>query len=209
MPDIIHESCNFLINGAWNPAIFTIEWLSENFSSLLANHEFETQMRLGGPSEFRQKVIHKNKEYEVNIYPNPSRLLFQPEQVNEKSLGFIQELSSQIVHTLEHTPLTAAGSNFVYRLTQGERFCANEIERSEKQKETFAIAGLEELTSKKLQYTFSFPEYEINIIYNFLGDSKTLQYNFHYEHKQVLAIENVISDFARSMKFNEKLIKEN
>ena len=206
MSVIITEQCNFLIIGAWNPAIIQPGWLKKQFPTLIEGDQFRVELITGPTATFRFEVNS------VLISPNNDKLIFIPKEVNEKHLDFISKISFSIFEKLPHTPVFAAGCNFVYKLDDGEAFFISELEPQENALEIYDGMDLKELTSKQIRHGFSFSDHNLNISYNVAGDHKTIHYNFDYPLKDVNLIkeasESVKDHYKFTLKLNTCFIKE-
>ncbi len=205
MSSIIPEKSNFVIIGAWNPAIIQPGWLKKRFPNLIKDDQFGIELVTGPVSSLRYDVNN------VFISPNSDRLIFMPKEIKEEILTFISELSVSIFEKLPHTPVFAAGCNFVYKLDDEECFYINEFELTEKLSEFYEGIELKEFTSRQIRHSFSFSDYNLNISYNFSGDLRTIHYNFDYQLKDVNLIKKAsksLNDhYKYSLDLNSKFIR--
>jgi hypothetical protein len=207
MSVIITEQCNFIIIGAWNPAIIQPGWLKTQFPNLIKEDKFGVELITGPIATFRFEVNN------VLISPNHDRLIFTPREVNEVLLDFISKISFSIFEKLHHTPVFATGCNFVYKLDEKECFSISEFKLPADVSEFYNEIGLNELTSKQIRHSFSFSDHYLNISYSVSGESKTIHYNFDYPHKDTNLIkrasESLKEHYSLTLKLNSKLIREN
>jgi len=183
MSVIITEQCNFIIIGAWNPAIIQPGWLKSQFPTIIKGDKFGVELIIGPIATFRFEVNN------VLVSPNHDRLIFTPREVNKGLLDFISKISFSIFEKLPHTPVFAAGCNFVYKLDDSESFFISELETHADMSEIYNEMELKELTSKQIRHGFSFSDHNLNIFYNVSGDGKTIHYNFDYPLKNTNLIK--------------------
>lgn len=206
MSTIIPKQCNFIIIGAWNPAIIQPVWLKSQFPDMIKGEQFGIELETGPVSSFRYDVNN------IFISPNSDRLTFIPKEINCDTLSFISKLSISIYKKLSHTPVLAAGCNFVYKLEDNEVFCINNFEQPEKLSEFYENIELKELTSQQIRHKFSFSNHNLNISYNSQGDERTVHYNFDYHlgnNKKNInkATESLNDHYNFSIDLNSKLIR--
>lgn len=200
MSKIIIEQSNFLITGAWNPAIFQPEWLKKNFPNLVPD-EIEIQYVVGTTGLLRYKINH------IWFEPYSGRLVFIPEEVNEEVLNFIGQLAAGIYKLLPYTPIGAAGSNFIYGLDEKEYFVFPEI--NDNTTEYYENIGYKNIITKQYRHTFSLPDYELNITYIINPGSKFIHYNFDYKISKAVktASEALVSNYKETLELNRKIIR--
>jgi hypothetical protein len=207
MSEIITDQCNFIIIGAWNPAIIQPGWLKKQFPQLIKEDKFNIELITGPIATFRFEVNN------ILISPNNDRLIFTPREVNEACLDFISKISFSIFDKLPHTPVLAAGCNFVYKLKEKESFTISEFKLPEDASKFYKDLELNELTSKQIRHIFSFSDYNLNITYILNAESKNIHYNFDYPIKDTNLIKKASESFkehyALTLKLNSNLIKEN
>jgi hypothetical protein len=199
------EQSNFIAIGAWNPAIIQPRWLSKYFSNHIPDTCNIEIASVGVVSAFRMSYP------KVSIDPNNGRLVFIPKDLSEENMKYIAELSMGIQSKLEHTPLIAAGSNFVFQLEAGESFTLDEIEPEPQ------IAGLYKdlkeqgkMVSKSIRHTFSLKDYSVNINYDYAGTDRFLRLNFDYQgaNSMRLAAEGLVVNFKYSLNLKQQLIRK-
>jgi len=196
MSTIIPEKCNLIVNGFWNTAIIKPNWLVKEFPTLvpkafdvLYDTEFSTM-------RFDIKSIY--------FEPNNSYLRFVPKQLNEETLDFISNLNLGIQTKLQYTPVVSAGCNFVFNLDENEEFNIENLNILEESNPAYDKFGLEALVEKKTQHTFSFPNYQLNIIYKIDVNNKSIQYNYHYDRTSQVEL---IKHYSFSENLNKTLLR--
>jgi hypothetical protein len=199
------DQSNFLTIGAWNPAIIQPHWLRKYFSGKIPDTCQIEIASVGAISAFRMSYP------KVSIDPNNGRLIFIPKELSEESMKYIAELGLGIQGKLEHTPIVASGSNFVYQLEAGESFTLDEIEQEQQ------IAGLYKnlneqgkIISKSIRHTFSLKDYSVNITYDYSGSDRLLRVNFDYQGAEPMkrAAEGLVANFKYSLDLQKQLIRK-
>lgn len=204
MSQIIAEQCTFVINGAWNTAIIQPDWLRSQFPTLIPS-ELDILFIPGDVRLLRYDLGN------ITLEPDNNRLIFIPKKIDDETLDYIAKLSTEIQRKLPHTPISAAGANYVFELDENERFCIPVLENSEELKSHYKDVVLAELTSKVIRHTFSFSDHQLNIEFRINHDTKIVQYNYHYKLNE--PIENASKSLKNNLNYseglNKKLIKSN
>jgi len=199
MSQPIPEQSNFVAIGAWNPAILQPQWLKKHFPKHIPDN-----CRIEIASSGNASAIRMNYD-RVVIDPNNGRLVLMPKVLDEDTMGYISELAKGIYELLEHTPVGAAGCNFVYKLESGESFTVDDIEKDDKIVELYNGLGERgELVSKSIRHTFSLPDCSINVNYDYIGADRILRMNFDYQKTK--AVENAANALVGNYKYSQELV---
>ena len=202
--DIKSEKCNFLINGAWNPAIIHPEWLQKTFPELFDKKDkFTIHVTAGAIQSVKYQCP------KIFIEPTIGRLSFVPIIANDDTWKYISDLSQGILSKLHHTPTSAAGCNFVYELKESMSYKLFDEAVTEGEKDFYDANDIGLLTKRKIQHTVPIDNYELNIIYEITKESRIVQYNFHYRSPHVIiAAKNIVDNYKQTLELNSKLIGE-
>ncbi len=205
MSKSLPDQSNFIAIGAWNPAIIQPHWLKKQFPGIVPdNCTIEIASSGSGSS------IRMNYE-KVIIDPNNGRLILIPKAMDEENLNYIRELGIGIQEKLEHTPITAAGSNFVFKLDPEEIFIVDDIAQDDK---ILALYGdlpkKGKLISKSIRHTFGLADYSINVNYDCGASARFLRINFEYQGANPMkrAAESLIGNFKHSLQLCSSLIRK-
>ena len=204
MSKLLPEESNFIVIGAWNPAILQPEWLKREFPSLIPD-KFDIQGIIGPPFSYRmdfEKII---------LDPHGGRLLFIPKKPDEETLRYITELSIGIQEKLQHTPIVAAGSNFVFKLDESEFFTLEELESNEQILGIYPFLKDLQLVAKSIRHAFSAEDHTININYDHQGSIRFLRINYNYQQppdQMKKAAGSLIENFKHAQTISKKLIKK-
>jgi hypothetical protein len=120
------EQSNFIAIGAWNPAIIQPHWLKKHFY-----RQIPDVCNIEIASAGANFLFRMNYE-KVIIDPNNGRLILIPKKFDEENMAYIADLALGIYKLLAHTPVSAAGCNFVFKLDPDEVFTIDEIEDDDK-----------------------------------------------------------------------------
>lgn len=175
MATSIPEKSVFVAIGAWNPAIIQPGWLRAEFPQIIPDQKITVHFN-AGPASYAL-VMDLGK---FLLDPNGGRLVFVPKVLDEETLLQIQALSKGIYKKLAHTPVSAAGSNFVFRLDSGEDFAIEEILECAGSQKTYAEIGFKKCIRQSVQHSFSFEDYNLNITFLKAESDKTIQLNYDY-----------------------------
>ena len=107
------EKSVFVAIGAWNPAILQPPWLKTHFP-----YAVQDRINIHITTGHISSMVLDLGKFLFN--PNSGRLLFVPKALDDETLSLIARLSRDLSKKLEHTPITAAGCNFSFRLDDSE-----------------------------------------------------------------------------------------
>lgn len=202
MSELITGDCNLIVLGAWNPSIIQPIWLRQQFPELIGK-EFLVKY-IGGTKSALQFDFGK-----IIFTSDNEKLIFTPKNIDDDTLRYISELSISIFKKLEHTPINAAGCNFVYKLDKNESFVFEKGTNREALKKYYESVELREPLTSLIKHSFSLTDCQLNINYLFATDTR-ISYNFHFKlpNSMQSAAEQLKENFDFSMELNKKLIKE-
>jgi hypothetical protein len=204
MSKIITEKCNFIVIGAWNPAIIQPQWLKKEFPTLIPEN-FNVQVVAGVVSSFR---IEFPDEFVLD--PNGGRLVFIPKKMDDTILNKIADLGRGIHKALSHTPIAAAGCNYVFKLEQNEFFKLEKIETDEEIDNLYQNIG-RDIVARSIRHVISEEAHTINLNYEFKGMEKELHVNFNYPGQldsMKVAADSLLTNYQRAKDMCKELIGE-
>lgn len=201
MSQLIPNKSSFVAIGAWNTAIIQPNWLRREFPTLVPK-EFDI-LFLPGISRLLRFDI-KN----IFLEPSESSLVFIPKKIDDDTLDFISKLSIGIKKKLPFTPVISAGINFCFKLDENENFNIKDIDNIDESKQIYEQVDLKEIVGKETRHTFSFSNYQLNIIYKINGNSKSIQYNYHYDRDAPIESisKSLKGHYKSSLELNNNLI---
>ena len=100
-----NEFNSLIINGLWNPNIFTQEWVGKY---LLPQEELHSEFPLNLIGIGSPKVSNKS----VSIFVIANKLFFTALNTKTDTYNKIQSLAMKVADYLPHTPVNAYGTNF-------------------------------------------------------------------------------------------------
>lgn len=198
------DQSSFVAIGAWNPAIIQPHWLKKHFPKLIPDN-----CRIEIASSGLASAIRMNYE-KVIIDPNNGRLVLTPKVLNEETMVYISELVTGIYRLLEHTPIGAAGCNFVYKLEPEESFTIDVTEKNDEKINLYnGLVEGGELISKSIRHTLGLTDCSVNINYEYTGAEKILRLNYDYQQSKSVekASKALVSNFKKSQDLVTKLIR--
>jgi hypothetical protein len=142
--------------------------------------------------------------------PNGGRLVFVPKVLDDETLGLIAKLSNGISKKLEHTPIIAAGCNFVYRLESGEDFAIEEIQTSVASQAVYSDIGLKPCFERSVLHAFALDDHILNVTFSSNESNKILMLNYDYR-SPIDAVDSaskaLLQNHRHSLTLRDKLIK--
>lgn len=167
------DSYNIVILGAWNPSIFSPEWVLRNLAES-EQCEVKTAFPIDDPTAPRRITFE-----DINIFPGRRQILLNPVTSNLEGMKKCSSVLVKILDLLLHTPVSSAGVNFSF----------NESNPSDKM-----LAALMPSDSGSILAEYPIKETKINrvlkrdedsCVFNFsITQNDTgciLSYNFHYD----------------------------
>lgn len=203
MSILLPEESQFIVIGAWNPAIIQPQWLKKEFPSLIPD-KFSIQF-VAGPISGIQMDFEK-----IILDPNGGRLLFIPKKIDKETLSYIAELSNGLQDRLHHTPIAAAGCNFVFKLDEAETFTLDDLEGDAQISGLYPFLKDLQLVTKLVRHTFSAEDHSINIFYDYKGGTKLLRINYDYQqptNQMKKAADSLLDNFKHAQEISKKLIR--
>jgi hypothetical protein len=198
MAELDPQRSNYVVIGAWNPAIIQPEWLRKEFPEIVPE---SIGIEIIGPS-----ITVRYDIGNIFLEPSSGRLIFSTKEVNEKTLSSISELSNGIADRLQYTPISAAGCNFCFSLESNERFYQDELDNN---KQILDLFGGVAIVSRSIQHTYSLDNHDINIFYDYKGNERELRFNFDYRTPKTAMRDasNMLQDnFETALKLVQKII---
>jgi len=172
MTDTVREELGartIVIPGAWNPKIFTPEWITKN---LTGQRDVQISIGFGLPA-FDLRLSFD----EVNLILHQERLVISPIGPSDESFVRAQAISVKILTVLNHTPIIAIGVNF--KFTGG---CDVPDAELFELRDTAKISAMDyELKASAIKRTLKVPgkEIDLNITVEMIDGNK-LAYDFNY-----------------------------
>jgi hypothetical protein len=204
MSKILPEQCNFIAIGAWNPAIIQPQWLKKQFGEKIPDQCNVEIVAMGAVSAFRlsfEKFI---------IDPNNGRLVLIPKDGSEATFSYLAELALGIQEKLPHTPILAAGSNFVFKLDDGETFLINKQNKDADVTNFYHdINDKAKIVSKSTRHTLGLETCSINITYEY-STEKIIRINFDYQKYDAMkrAATSLVDNYKYAVELSGRLVEK-
>lgn len=103
---------SLVILGAWNPRIFTPEWLIRHIFAEGQGPDPDTQIKVEFPVQSGQP--YRYSAAGIRIIPSLSRVLLAPLDHSDATLGTLERAAVALLNALSHTPISAFGINFQF-----------------------------------------------------------------------------------------------
>lgn len=191
------DSFSIVLLGAWNPSIFSQEWIKEYIAEP-DTENFTIAFPLDDPTAPR-KISFEG----VNVFPGRKQLLLQPEDPCVDGMKKCASVLVKILELLVHTPVTLCGINFSF-------------EEDDDLEKLFSILSLSdrddipqseyicEVTSIVRRFLLS-DENVLNLTLSDERGSGQIGFNFHYEFGDIQRYRELFESDRVEQKFNEAL----
>jgi hypothetical protein len=105
--EALRENFTIVVVGNWNVSIFNPGWVGKNiFDSKTVTLEVGI-----GPELPRRLIVD-----DVIVIPQSSRLMVTPNKIDNTTLKRMEDAVCKILELLSHTPVSAVGVNFGFRI---------------------------------------------------------------------------------------------
>ncbi|MFS2214056.1 hypothetical protein ACCD08_06070 [Telluria sp. Tellsp104] len=194
IPSDSSEAFNIAVVGAWNPAIFSPQWVKENIADDQSKDVFMA-FAFANAVPMPPRVTVDN----INIYPSNQSLSLDCALYSDEHALTCTKKIRKICELLSHTPVSAIGFNF--------RFHAK-IEESDVLTDLFTFADIAKIDAKKyspgpssVKRNFQLGNSEfLNLAIEYLPEYVRFEFNFHSDLKSMTEI----FDRVAGEKFLEK-----
>lgn len=168
----IGENCNIVIVGAWNPKIFSGEWVKNHLSSE------EGQIELALP--FSNIEAPPRISFDgIYLFPGTARLEVKPINFSNESLQDCQQVVASILEKLPHTPVLALGINFSFLEEDNFENIIGEFQLSDNAK---INAARYNLSGTRLNRSFEMPDNcTLNLTITYDSDKATVDFNYNFD----------------------------
>jgi hypothetical protein len=165
-----------VIAGAWNPAIFSLEWIATNVLGKKENDtlKFTEVMDATGKGALYFDEIGIGASVErLNIYCND----FEQKQAAEK-------MSETIIGLLSHTPITGVGINFSFSQENCDTVISDKMQTKE------GITAYRKIISQRFKTAIEI-EPELTLNFDRILSAGNVAFNFNYHHAANSAVAAV------------------
>lgn len=180
-----NQAFNIITVGAWNPAIFSPEWVKNNLAT-----DKEKDVILAIPMQMT--MPSRLTVDQVNIYPSTTSLMIDCTEYGEQSRNACSEKLGIIATLLEHTPVSGVGINFRFAFEISEVPLLTELfsfdDASKIDTSTYQPSSSEIKRSFVLQNSSV-----LNLKIELQTDKFLCEFNFHSDIKQLLDMKDKTS----------------
>jgi hypothetical protein len=199
---IRRDGWSIVVVGAWNPRIFTVDWLSANVFRV-PEVQVEVPTNPGFPYRFTGRG--------VQLVPSSTRLAFSPLAFNDDTLTELERQCVAVLEALPHTPLGAVGTNLGYVQEHPPGDLLRHFELSDLAE--IATAGYTVLTTE-INRRLGFDGGSMNFKLSLVTNRVLADFNFHREAascQQAAAMlrGSILSDVNRARTFLQQAYASN
>lgn len=168
MLEHVKNDWTIVVVGRWNTAIFNPDWLREN--NIFESTEFGLEFAMVPSMPMR--ITADN----IALIPYSDKLIAVPEDLEETTLLGMESKFCKILNILEHTPVTATGINFAYKVSNSPEEIMNILTFLFREK--FSEQQLV-LNSKEFRWSFKYEDIVLNLRCTVTGQELYIKFNFH------------------------------
>lgn len=200
MSKLLYEQSNLIIIGLWNPAIIQHQWLKSEFPEWIDDEPVAAYLLQGGIQTLKLEYR------DFGVLVNQQNLIFTFKSANDEILDRVSSLAKGVYDKLKHTPISAAGCNFVYELEPEEFFSIGEGREEISCVET-ALEGYQRL-SREVRYGFSGLDHGVNIFFSNVGESRKFHLNYDYRAPREKVVELVTGHLKERLAHSKNMVKK-
>lgn len=192
----INGEYSIVVLGAWNPSIFSPEWIEKYLADIEEGEEIEIAFPLDDATAPR-KISFKD----INLFPGRRKMDLIPDEPNKENLEFCASILVKLFDILPHTPVSGFGINFGFIESNLSQELENLFELSDEHSliDNYVPKG----TSISRQIVKEGQNYIINLTLSEADGNVSVKINFHFyissteEGKDILeagAVENCFNE---------------
>lgn len=189
-----------MVIGAWNRAILTPDGIRKRLFGLPEGSTVEIEVAIDRPGAFR--VRHDG----VIIEPTPMALAISGETNDQKSIEACCKVASTALAALPETPVSAAGINYRYRVTD---LSDTIIEKLECQLDDVLSDNAHEIVGRSIKRTIKVENGVLNLeIVQGDGPDDMVMFNFHLDSAEVVALKDWLAKVGDFKLVTQKLMTQ-
>lgn len=193
------EQFSIIIIGAWNPSIFSPEWIKEN---LLGGEEADIEIAFAIDDATAPRKISFNN---LNLFPGRKQLRISPSEATKEGLDSCAKIAVKIMTFLKHTPVRDFGINFGFDEANPPAKLESIFLTEEKGKIFESYNVKDEILTRGFKKPDN-DKYLINLALRARPDGNfNLKYNFHYTNLGLQGCFNILSDNASNKNYEEAI----
>ncbi len=162
---------SFVIVGAWNPAIFSPNWIALNLLDYPEGQELAVTNVLAGdrgPSPIQYIE-------EVGIFASNQRVEIYLNSLDTIAIDRAESVAAKIIETLPHTPKSSYGINFVFAHENPDADLLDKFSTSENLDQEF------EIIQESFNSTLKLDDTILNLVRNPSENAIVFDFNYHHE----------------------------
>jgi hypothetical protein len=157
-----------VIAGAWNPAIFSIEWIATNLWGKKENDVLRIPQVLDIPSG-RSVFYHD----EIGFLAAPDRICLYCNDFQRSKRA--EDIGITLLELLPHTPIVGIGANFMYLEEETDVSIIDMIQTKERLNKFRKIISQQIKTALEIE-----PDVTLNLERQLLAGNMSFNFNYHY-----------------------------
>ena len=178
----VRDHWTIVILGRWNVGIFTPEWLTKNvFESP------QVTLELGMDPLLPRRIT----EGGTTLIPTDSSLILAPSELSDASLTRMERIACKILGALKHTPVSAVGMNFAYRVTSAPAQLLEQFPGIHANE--FADQQLV-IRARDFGWVMEYEGYVLNLTCHIERQDLFIKFNFHAVAQDTAVARSIITD---------------
>lgn len=200
MSNFLRDQSNLIVIGSWNPAIIQHQWLKSEFPDWIDADPLGAYLLQGDIQTLKLEY----RDFSVQV--NQQNLIFTFRRPDDEILDRVLNLAKGIYDKLKHTPILAAGCNFVYELSPEELFSVEE--KSDDSHSVEVALGGYTRVSREVRYGFSGLDHKINIHFTCVGALRKLQLNYDYRAPSEKVVELITGNLKKHLDHSKDMARK-
>ncbi|WP_292759306.1 hypothetical protein [Methylophaga sp. UBA2689] len=194
----INNEYSIVVLGAWNPSIFSPEWIKKFLVNIEEGEEIEIAFPLDDATAPR-KISFK----EISIFPGRKKMDLIPIVPSKDNLEFCQSILVTLFNILPHTPVSGFGINFGFLESNLSTELTNLFELSDENSliDNYVPKG----TSISRNIVKEGQNYIINLTLSEANGNVSIKINFHFNIASTEECREILETGAVENCFNETL----
>ncbi|MFN3751232.1 MAG: hypothetical protein ACK4SR_07655 [Thiobacillus sp.] len=189
-----------MVVGAWNRAILTPDGIRKRLFGLSDGSTVDIEVAIDRPGAFR--VRHDG----VIVEPTPMALAIFGETNEQKSIEACCQVASTALSSLPETPVSAAGINYRYRISEMSDAI---IEKLECQLDDVLSDDAHEIVGRSIKRTIKVENGVLNLeIVQGEGSDDMVMFNFHLDSADIDALKEWLGKAGAFELLTIKLMKQ-
>lgn len=169
-----------VIAGAFNPAIFTPEWIAAVLFQIPEGTDVEGTFVIDGSNQVARPYISG-----IGIAVEAGRLTIATDSLAEADLASIESIVRRVAEVLPHTPANGIGVNFHASTSDFTAKIADMVTPAED------MTTVGQLIQNELKSSVKCDQFVLNITRSITQDQLILDFNYHFQLNGIIEIINI------------------